>query len=87
MEEAMAGRRGGAVVVLASFENDAANRCVDLFVRGDGSYGFEEYRRDPEDGGGWTPVTAFAGLAFPTRGEAVAAARGRIVWFRELAAE
>ena len=76
----MSERRGGAATVLASFENGEANRCVDLFVRGDGTFGFEEYRRDPEDGGGWTPVTGFAGLAFATAEAAVTAATGRVPW-------
>ena len=32
---------------LVSYENFDATRCVDIFVRDDGSYGFEEFRRDP----------------------------------------
>src|SRR6266403_513923 len=42
----------GAWTVLASRENAEGNRCVDIFRRDDGSFGFEEYRRDPEDRGG-----------------------------------
>jgi hypothetical protein len=38
--------------VLRSIETDDAARCVDLFVRPDGTFGFEEYRRDIEDGRG-----------------------------------
>ncbi|BBK41762.1 hypothetical protein STVA_17820 [Allostella vacuolata] len=76
----MTGRRGGAATVLSSLENPEANRCVDLFVRPDGTYGFEEYRRDPEDGGRWTPVTSFAGIVFATAEEAIAAARKRVPW-------
>jgi hypothetical protein len=41
----------GARTVLASRENAEADRCI-IFVRGDGTSGFEEYRRDPEDAGG-----------------------------------
>jgi hypothetical protein len=37
-------------------ENGAHDRCVDLFLRPDGSYGVEEFRRDVEDGGVRTPV-------------------------------
>jgi hypothetical protein len=42
-------------VVFASLENPERNRCADLFLRPDGSCGFEEFRRDPEDTGAWTP--------------------------------
>jgi hypothetical protein len=37
--------------VFISIENFEHNRCVDLFSRPDGSYGFEEFRRDVEDQG------------------------------------
>jgi hypothetical protein len=30
-----------------------------VFARPDGSFGFEEFRRDPEDVGAWTPVSYF----------------------------
>ena len=43
-------------LVFASIDNFERNRCVDLFSRPDGSYGFEEFRRDPEDRGEWTPI-------------------------------
>ena len=38
-------------VVLESVENDEHDRCVDLFRRHDGSFGFEVFRRDVEDAG------------------------------------
>ena len=38
-------------LVFISIENFEHNRCVDLFSRLDGSYGFEEFRRDVEDRG------------------------------------
>jgi hypothetical protein len=71
---------GGAWTVLASRENAEANRCVDIFRRGDGSFGFEEYRRDPEDRGAWTPVAYHAHRVFATLHEAEAAAAGSIAW-------
>jgi hypothetical protein len=70
----------GAWTVLASLENAEANRCVDIFRRGDGSFGFEEYRRDPEDRGGWTLVAYHAHRVFATRDEAAAAAAGSVTW-------
>ena len=76
----MSERRGGAVVVLRSIETADGSRCVDLFVRADGSFGFEAYRRDVEDGGGWTPVSGYAGVVFATLEAALAAARERLPW-------
>ena len=40
------------------------DRCVDLFRRPDGSFGFEEFRRDVEDAGAWTPVAYHSGAAY-----------------------
>jgi hypothetical protein len=48
-------------MVLASHQTAETNRCVDIFWRPDGTYGFEEFRRDPEDMGAWTPVSYFSG--------------------------
>ena len=67
-------------VVLDSIENDEGSRCVDLFRRPDGSFGFEEFRRDPEDAGLWTPVAFYSGAAYPSREAALAQARARVAW-------
>jgi hypothetical protein len=67
-------------VVLASIENDQHDRCVDLFRRPDGSFGFEEFRRDPEDAGAWTAVRFYAGRRFASRDEAMAAAKRAVAW-------
>lgn len=66
--------------VLISYETDDGRRCVDIFHRPDGSYGFEEYRRDPEDGRGWHPAGGFDMLQFPTRTACEAAARESVGW-------
>jgi hypothetical protein len=42
---------------MESIENPQHDRCVDVFTRLDGSFGFEEFRRDAEDAGAWTPVS------------------------------
>jgi hypothetical protein len=70
----------GAWKVLASIENGEAGRCVDIFVRPDGTFGFEEYRRDPEDAGAWTLVAYHAHRVYATRDEATAAAGTVIGW-------
>ena len=72
-------------LVLKSPENDQANRCCDIFRRPDGSFGFEELRRDPEDQGSWTPMGFHSGKRFATQAEAKAAALKAVPWLRELA--
>lgn len=69
--------------VLRSIEQDGGNRCVDLFVRPGGTFGFEEYRRDPEDGRGWFPIGCFAGGAFHSEAEALRAARAKVPWLAD----
>jgi hypothetical protein len=38
-------------LVFLSIENAEHDRCVDVFSRPDGTHGFEEFWRDPEDRG------------------------------------
>ncbi|MBX3502864.1 MAG: hypothetical protein KF889_25750 [Alphaproteobacteria bacterium] len=70
-------------LVFASIENPQHDRCVDLFRRPDGSYGFEEFRRDPEDAGGWTPVLYFSGAVHPSAPAAFDAAVKAVAWLAE----
>jgi len=65
--------------VLASWENDEKDRCVDIFERPDGSFGFEEYRRDPEDSG-WTRIADHSYRRYPLRAEAETAAHASVRW-------
>ena len=44
--------------------------CVDYFQRQNGSYGFEEYRRDPEDNRGWFVIGFHAGNVFKSFADA-----------------
>ena len=76
----MARRLDPAWVVLDSVENAQADRCVDLFVRPDGSWGFEAFRRDVEDRGAWTPVSFHSGIAFTSRDAAWDAALRAVPW-------
>jgi hypothetical protein len=57
---------------------------VDLFARPDGTFGFEEFRRDPEDAGAWTPVRYYSGAVYTSKDAALSAAIKVVVW---LAAE
>jgi hypothetical protein len=70
-------------LVFISVENFEHDRCVDLFSRPDGSYGFEEFRRDVEDGGEWTPVQYYSGSAFASREAALAAAMQSVRWLAD----
>jgi hypothetical protein len=70
-------------LVFDSIENIEHNRCVDLFSRPDGSYGFEEFRRDVEDRGDWTPVQYYSGSAYASQDAALAAAMQSVVWLAE----
>jgi hypothetical protein len=66
--------------VLASPSTPAVDRCVDVFVRPDGTFGFEEFRRDPEDMGAWTPIAYYSTREFETEGDALSAARAAVSW-------
>jgi hypothetical protein len=76
----MSGRIDPSWVVFDSVENDVHDRCVDLFRRPDGSFGFEAFRRDVEDAGGWTPVAYHSGAAYGSQEEALNAATIAVVW-------
>jgi hypothetical protein len=69
-------------VVARSIETPDGVRCVDVFREPDGQWGYEEFRRDPEDGHGWRPVSIPFG-PFDTEGAALTAARARIAWLAE----
>jgi hypothetical protein len=70
-------------LVFTSIENVAHDRCVDLFSRPDGTFGFEEFRRDPEDRGAWTPVAYYSGGVFAAAGDVYAAAERAVPWLAE----
>jgi hypothetical protein len=63
-----------------SIENATHDRCVDLFYRPDGSYGFEEFRRDVEDAGAWTPVQYFSHAGYSSKEAALHAAIAAVTW-------
>jgi hypothetical protein len=69
-----------------SIENFERDRRLDLFSRPDASYGFEEFRRDPEDRGGWTPLHCCSGMVFATESDASAAARRAVPWLAAISA-
>ncbi len=66
--------------VLRSIETGDGGRCVDVFVRANGTFGFEEYRRDAEDARGWFPIGFHAGNVYRTEAEALAGATQTVAW-------
>lgn len=66
--------------VVASFDSSAGDHCVDIFVRDDGTFGFEEYRRDAEDLSGWFSLHRYSHQVFVTEEEALAQAKAMVAW-------
>ena len=79
----MSGRIDKSWTVFDSLENAQHDRCVDLFARPDGTYGFEEFRRDPEDQGEWTPVGYYSFAVYASSGAALMAAEQAVAWLAE----
>jgi hypothetical protein len=71
-------------LVFASIENFERDRSVDFFSRPDTTFGFEEFRRDPEDRGHWTPVQYYSGAVFGVADAAYDAAERAVPWLAEL---
>jgi hypothetical protein len=71
-------------LVFVSVENSEHDRCVDIFSRPDGSYGFEEFRRDVEDGGQWTPVQYYSGVAYRSAAVVLDSAERTIPWLTDI---
>jgi hypothetical protein len=76
----MSARLNPSWTVVASPSTPSVDRCVDIFGRPDGTFGFEEFRRDPEDMGLWTPVAYYSAREFASEDEAIAAARIAVSW-------
>ena len=53
---------------------------MDIFVRADDTFGFEECRRDYEDAGDWFPLDKYSRLIFVTEAGALAEAKARVAW-------
>jgi hypothetical protein len=66
--------------VLTSLENSAGDHSVDIFVRADGTFGFEEFRRDPEDVSGWFPLHRYSNQVFSTQEDALAQVKSKVAW-------
>ena len=76
----MSARLDKSWTVVESLETATADRCVDVFSRPDGTFGFEEFRRDPEDMGAWTPVAYYSGRRYANVDQAFDAAAASVPW-------
>jgi len=83
----MSSRLDPSWTVTSSIQTFEGDRCVDVFVRPNGTFGYEEFRKDPEDLGAWTPLHYFSGREFSNEDEAVDAARISVSWFSQLSEE
>jgi hypothetical protein len=61
--------------VVTTVHSEDAQRAIKVIKRADGRFGFNEFRREPEDAGGWTLVREDPAGTFATPDQAVAAAR------------
>ena len=69
--------------VLQSLETPDGSRCVDLFIRPDGSFGFEIYRRDVETLSGWFAIGNNIDLSFGSQHLARTAAADQAPWLND----
>ena len=70
-------------LVVKSINAAGEDRCVDLFRRPDGTFGFEEYRRDVEDQRGWFARGFDGDTTFDTEAATLAAALAAVSWLGE----
>lgn len=68
--------------VIQSLETPDGDRCVDLFKRPDGTFGFEIYRRDTEALTGWFAIGVNIERSFATDQLALEAAAQLAPWIK-----
>ena len=69
--------------VLASFEDAHRSHCVDIFVRVNGTFGFEEFRAEVDGGGAWQSLGRYARLSFASGAQALREAQLRVGWLED----
>jgi len=69
--------------VMLSVNMPGNSICVDVFKRVDGSFGFEEFRRDHEDERGWFPIGYYSHQSFNTFEAAKQAAQQTVGWLSD----
>jgi len=66
--------------VMLSINAPGETLCVDILRSPDGRFGYQQYRRDPEDGRGWQPIAALVEFRFDSAEAALTQARRDVVW-------
>ncbi len=74
---------GSKLVVVSSPSTPAVDRCVDIFSRPDGTFGFEEPTR-PRGHGRLDPIAYYSVREYETEADAIAAARAAVPWLPEV---
>lgn len=69
--------------VMRSINLDGEYICVDIFLRPDGTYGFDEFRRDPEDSSGWYSIGHFGDQVFADADAALTKAKNSVHWLSD----
>jgi len=70
------------ITVVHSENAEGGALCIDIFRRGDDSFGFELFRRDVESGEGWFRLGTYADHRFDSPEDAANAAAEIFDWFR-----
>jgi hypothetical protein len=66
--------------VIVSFESSDGSHCVDIFVRPDHSFGFEEFRSESDGAQRWQSMGKHASLVFHSGEAALLVAQERVAW-------
>ncbi len=66
--------------MIRSVNLEGERLCVDTFQRPDGTYGFDEFRRDPEDNRGWYSVGHYGDQVFESSEAALDKALESVSW-------
>ena len=66
--------------VLASFEDQFHSQCVDIFVRENGTFGFEEFRSESDGSARWQSLGKYSHLSFASGEQALCEAQQHVVW-------
>ena len=69
-------------VVINSINNDNNNLCIDFFIRKNKTFGYQEYRKDPENISGWYRIGNYDYKVFSNKDDAYLDAKRTIVWFK-----
>ena len=68
--------------VIHSINNNEGHLCVDIFKRKNQTFGFEEYRKDPETNSGWYLIGFYSNKVFQNYFETLKYAKKKILWLK-----